>query len=230
MKPLKKKALTFLSLFIAGSLFLSVYAQDDKLQSSQQMQDESKTLNVKIVEYSKLLSEFNSLTKEPVKITPAQTKFFKGNDYIELESYLFIQEGLGSTKVVGSKVTKMRLYFNGGDSGGELSKIITEITMNDFKEKTVYYHKITDPSPATEDTDDIIINEKVDGYEETETTLGQYDLTISNPNRIKFKREFYLPLLVDFERLFRYTENYQRMYGSNNNYETIELLKHSQNY
>ena len=231
MKTSKKKALTFLLLFITGLLFLSLYSQEgENLQTSKEMDSENSTLNSKIAEYGTLLAEFNKLTKAPVKITPAQTKFVKGNDYIELENYLFILEGLGSTKVIGSKVTKMRLYFGGGSNGGELSKIITEIVMNDFVEKTVYYHKVTDPSPLTDDTDDIIINEKIDGLGETETTLGQYDMTISNPNRIKFKREFYLPLLVDFERLFRYTENYQRMYGTNNDYETIELLKSSQNY
>jgi len=196
------------------------------LQTSNTLESADRKLDEKIGEFNKLLAAYSSMKDTKVRITPANTTFTQKANYIELENYDFILEQLGSSKVVGSRIRRLRLYFNGND----LEKVECEVIDNNFLSKSRNYTIVVDPTPKTLENGDIVISHQKNTEPKVTKELKDYDNTLSTPNKLKFKREWYLEYLIDFERMFRYTKKYQQMYGSNNDYDTIEILKKSLNY
>lgn len=204
----------------------SIYGQEDNLQKAKELEETEAILDEKISVYNEMLANYSNLQDESIIYSPDKTIFTVGDGYIELESYNFIREELQSTKIVGGQQKFMRLYF----SGESLTKIETEIIEKNFAAKSTYYTKIVDPDPTSAENNDIEITVKVDDDPSRTTTLEQMQNTLTNPNRIKFKREFYITNLQDFERLFRYTEKYRAHYSSNDDYNAIEIMKRSLKY
>jgi len=196
------------------------------LQTSKTLEAADRKLDSKINEFNKLLAAYSSMKGTKVRITPANTKFIEKENYIELENYDFILENLGSSNVVGSRIRRIRLFFNGND----LEKVESEVIDNNFLNKSKEHTKVIDPSPNTVENGDIVITHQKNTEPKVTKELKDFDNTLSQPNKIKFKREWYLEHLIDFERMFRYTKKYQQMYGSNTDYDTIEILKKSLNY
>lgn len=244
----------------------SVYAQDDDLsqndkQKAEEIQKTEKYLDGRIKEINDLLKYYIKLKDANVKLSPGKTVYtdskktekYKDESFIELESYSFIPASYVSNKSVGTSSKALRLYY----SGENLSKVETTIIEDNFNTKLTTISVIVDPSPATEDSSDIVVRsltlrnntpsiEKMDEYlkklrdtsKKPEFKLGDFyegkmseiQNTISNPLRVRFKRTFYVKNLRYFEKMYRFTEDYYRRYGKDSDAATIETLKKSLKY
>ncbi len=235
--------------------------KDQELQKAKELENTEKALDQQIKELNVMLQRYNILKNVPVKYTPANTVFSKGDDYIELDSYNFIPMSFNYGYQVGTRLKKMRLYF----SGESLTKVVSLVYEHNFKEHTKYISEVTDPSPVDDNTNDITIctafnspsgneqrasdnnkdNKSGEGVQQDwmiggctslnkkftyNVTLERMENTITNPLRINFKRDFYVPHLKYFEKLYRFTEEFQKRYGTNNDVVTIETLKKSLQY
>ena len=208
----------------------AVYSQDAKQgsasQKSQELDDFEKSLDSKISVINKKLEQYSELMNLTVNHTPVQSRFRKGNGYIELEKYDFVYEAANSTTIVGGKKKVMKLYY----SGQTFSKIESEITEENYILRTKKLLRVVDPSPSTEDNSDILVFRQVNSENPLEFKLAEMDNTVSNPNRIQFKKEFYLDFLNNLEEDLRYTKKYVDFYGTNSHVTAIDELKKSVNY
>lgn len=172
-----------------------------------------------------------------VKLSPTQTIFSMGKDedgeYIELVAYTFNPQSYNYGRPVGTAAKTMRLYF----SGKELSKIKTIVDDQNFYEQYKYYTKALHPGPVKGNPNDIQLatsfNKTTDVAEKSpdyQVKLADVENDPTNPNRIKFKRDFYIENLIYFEKLFRFTFEFQKRGASNGDVETINRLKHSLRY
>lgn len=288
---MKNKGIIRLTIALLSiGLVAGVWAVDDSLkagknwekQQSEELRKTEASMDNRIKEMYKMLERYHVLKKFDIQMTPGRTKFrknVKGEDgkmtnegedqeYIELESYAFIEKSSIHPAKVGSKYKLMRLYFN----GEKLSKVETATAEENFQEHTTTITLTVDPAPDTsepkEDSDkapseeeikdtqinntvirtQILVNRVVDSNKVIslmrdiekpidypfgtpyEVTMKNVESTITNPLRVKFKREFYLPNLKYFEKLFRFTEEYQKRYGTGADLTTIERLKDSLTY
>lgn len=172
-----------------------------------------------------------------VKLSPTQTIFSMGKDedgdYIELIAYSFNPQSYNYGKPVGTSGKTMRLYFN----GKELAKIKTIVDDQNFYEQYKYYTKALHPSPVKGNPNEIQLATSFNKSTEVAEKSPDYKVKLadvendpSNPNRIKFKRDFYIEHLIYFEKLFRFTFEFQKRGASNDDEETIHRLKNSLRY
>lgn len=255
------------AIIAAGFVITSgVFAQEDELskndkQKSEEIQKTEKYLDGRIKELNDLLKFYVKLKDADVKLTPGKTVFtdskktekYKNENFVELESYSFIPASYISNESVGTRRKAMRLYY----AGENLSKIETSIIEDNFRSKLTTISVVIDPSPASEDTNDIVVRtltlrnntpsvEKMDDYLKQmrdvskkpnfnlgdfyEGKLSDMQNTISNPLRVRFKRTFYVKNLRYFEKIYRFTEDFYRRYGKDSDAVTIETLKESLQY
>ena len=172
-----------------------------------------------------------------VKQSPTQTIFSMGKDedgeYIELVAYTFNPQSYNYGRPVGTAAKTMRLYFAGKD----LSKIKTIVDDQNFHEQYKYYTKALHPGPVKGNPNDIQLATSFNKTTEVAEKSPDYQVKLAdiendptNPNRIKFKRDFYIENLIYFEKLFRFTFEFQKRGASNGDVETIQRLKHSLRY
>jgi hypothetical protein len=204
----------------------ATYSQGDESQKAQELDEFEKNLDSKISLINNRLGTYSSLLNMDVTHTPFQSKFRKGNGYIEMEKYDFIYEPGSSKTVIGGKLKTMRLYY----SGTTFSKIESTIIEENYLLRSRKLFKVVDPSPATDDTSDIEVFKQVDKEKPLEFKLSEVDNTVSNPNRILFKKEFYVEFLNNLEEDLRYTRKYVDFYGTNNHAVTFEELKQGVDY
>lgn len=172
-----------------------------------------------------------------VKLTPTQTIFATGKDedgdYIELQAYTFNPKSYNYGLPVGTAVKTMRLYFSGKD----LSRIKTIVDDQNFFEQYKYYTKASHPSPTKGNPNEMQLatsfnkpTEVAEKSPDYKVKLGDVENDPTNPNRIKFKRDFYIEHLIYFEKLFRFTFEFQKRGASNGDVETINRMKNSLRY
>ena len=227
------KLTTFLATLAMVGFISSAAAIDDALkkgdspgaakQKAKEIESTEAELDKKIQKLNDKLAVYYRLQDVKIKYTPGQTRFDKGDGYIELRSYDFIPLGY-SNKSVGHREKWLKLYF---DDNNQLTKVETLIERFNFREQTSFKSRVVDPSPKTEGTEDIQIRTKVNLDDTYDVTLSKMENTVTNPLRLKFKREYYIPHLKYFEKLFRFTQEYQKRYGTNNDAVTIDTLKKS---
>jgi len=230
---MNKKMNTWMAVAIGLLITVSLYTQDQQdgqnqteTQKAQELEAFEKNLDEKIAELNSRLANYSILSDQEITHTPVQTTFTKGDGYIQLESYDFIPESYGSAVIVGGKRKTVQLYF----SGSSLTKIVSIIVDENFATRETITSTVTDPSPSSVENNDIEIkNIQKDGKTYI-STLGDVQNTISNPDRIKFKKEFYIKHLEYFDRSFEYTKKYLSLYGTNTDKKTSETLKNSLKY
>ncbi|MDH5717471.1 MAG: hypothetical protein OEZ22_07505 [Spirochaetia bacterium] len=228
-----KTTIKILAFTTAAATFTQVWPQEAKNWKSLRTNSESQkaleldqtedNLDDKILEVNKSLGNYHKLQDVPVNYTPAQTKFTKGKDYIEIESYSFIGRSYNKSNIIGMKTKKMKLFYN----GDKLSKIITSVMEENYEKRTKTENTVIDESPATKDNLDIKIINVNNGGVPYEVNLGNMENTLSNPMRIKFKREFYLKNLVYFDKMYHYTVSFQLHKDKKNDAQIIKDLSES---
>ena len=225
----KKNFLT-LAVFVlvmAGSLFSQESKKEDaNSQNAKELDDFDKSLDSKIFSINKKLEQYSDLMEKTVTHTPSHSRFRKGNGYIEMEKYDFVYVSANSSEVVGGKKKITRLYYN----GKSLAKVESEIIEENYKLRTKTLLKVTDPSPGSEDNGDISVFKQLNTEKPLEFKVSEMDNTISNPNRIGFKKEFYLDFITNLEEDLRYTRKYVDFYGTNSHQITTKELKKAVDY
>jgi hypothetical protein len=229
-----KKIMLSIAVFVV-ILGGALYSQESKTpdskdgggsQKAKELDEFEKSLDSKIAVINKKLEQYSDLMKLEVNHSPVQSRFRKGDGYIEIEKYDFVHESSNSAVIVGGKKKVVKLYY----SGQTFSKIETEITEENYKLRTKKVLKVVDPSPSTEDNSDIVVFRQLNKENPLEFKLSEMLNTISSPNRIQFKKGFYIDFLSNLEEDLRYTRKYVDFYGTNSHQNTIEELKKSVNY
>jgi len=209
--------------------------QDPKdLESLKKTEDE---LDKQIKFWATELQKKHALAKIGPKVvqSPTQTIFNTDKDgkYIELVAYTFNPQSYNYGKPVGTAAKTMRLYF----SGEKLTKIETIVDDQNFYEQYKYYTKAGHDNPVDGTPNAIKLETSfnkttVDADKKADyaVTLGDIENDLTNPNRIKFKRDFYIEHLIYFEKLFRFTYEFQKRGASNGDVETIHRMKNSLRY
>jgi hypothetical protein len=208
-------------------------------QKAAELAETEKRLDDQIRQISERLQAMYTLRDigPKVKQSPTQTIFSMGKDedgeYIELVAYTFNPQSYNYARPVGTAAKTMRLYF----TGKELAKIKTIVDDQNFYEQYKYYTKAVHPSPVKGNPNEIQLSTSFNKPTEVAEKSPDYTVKLadvendpSNPNRIKFKRDFYIEHLIYFEKLFRFTFEFQKRGASNGDVETIHRLKNSLRY
>lgn len=232
-------AIAVLALTFSVSAIEESFKAGKDSQKAAELAETEKRLDEQIRELSERLQRMHTLRDigPKVKQTPTQTIFSMGKDedgeYIELVAYTFNPRSFNYGYPVGTAAKTMRLYF----SGKELSKIKTIVDDQNFFEQYKYYTKAVHPAPVKGNPNDIQLETSFNKSTEVAEKSPDYKVKLadvendpSNPNRIKFKRDFYIEHLIYFEKLFRFTFEFQKRGASNGDVETINRLKHSLRY
>ncbi|MBN8220889.1 MAG: hypothetical protein J0L53_08180 [Spirochaetes bacterium] len=208
-------------------------------QKAADLAETEKRLDDQIRQVSERLAALYTLRDiaPKVKLTPTQTIFATGKDedgdYIELVAYTFNPQSYNYGKPVGTAAKTMRLYYNGKD----LSRIKTIVDDQNFFEQYKYYTKASHPNPTKGNPNEMQLatsfnkpTELAEKNPDYKVKLGDVENDPTNPNRIKFKRDFYIEHLIYFEKLFRFTFEFQKRGASNGDVETINRMKNSLRY
>jgi len=239
MKIISTAAVTVL--FFLSPLFAieeSMKAGKDA-QKNQSLVEAEKNLDDQIRELAEKLQGMYTLRDiaPKVKKTPVQTVFTASKDedgeYIELTAYAFTPRSFNYGTPVGTETKSMRLYF----TGKTLTKIKTIIDDQNFYEQYKYYTKALHPDPAKGNPNEILLatafNKTTEQAEKTpdyKTKVAEMENDSTNPNRVKFKRDFYVEHLIYFEKLFRFTFELQKRGATNDDSEIILRMKRSTRY
>jgi len=248
-KHLSEKKVKFIIIaLVVSSLLTSLIAitRNTELQKKQLSYTDS-LLDAAIIEQNLRLQSSLDLTTMTVKRLMNNTKFIKTNDYIELQQYSVLNKSLEKDNITDTKDKSMRLYYK----KDQLIKIETRLIKQDMRRREASISIIIDSSPLSKENDDIEIQQvllkhlikpistknisfkNLSTYKNTKIykkTLGQLPNSTSNPFRINFKKDFYIPMLREFEDKFRTLIGLQLPTKVNKHRTIINTLESSTNY
>ena len=201
---------------------------DPNLQQSKELEASDKAIDAKILNLNQRMARYLVLMNMDIKLMPERTELIKNKDknYIELESYSFIQKSRLISEVVGLRYKTLRLYF----SGNRVSRIETRVFEQNFYTFSKLEIVVVDPSPNTEDTKDIMVTRKFNDGMRKKVNLVAMENTRTRPLRIRFKRKYYQKNLIYFEKLYRFVEEFQNRIGGDFDKVLINDLKDSLDY
>ena len=162
--------------------------------TSETLNQQGKDLDSQITKLSQkmadIIKKYELLKADSVRIIPYQTTYVLGSNFIEMEKHSFKKEDIYARDVVGIQIRKVKIYTD----GQSISKIESEIYDRDYYSGTSYVVKITDPSPMTEGTDDIVFTHMINGKTLLDgKKLGDIKNTTAFPIRNELKRDFLVP-------------------------------------
>ena len=231
-----KKYCLFVLSFLGGFVFIADALSDNlrravnppALQEAKELQQVERRIDQGIKRMNDNIAYYKKLKNIEIKLTPGRTIFRKNPDkgYIEIESYSFIPESAIHTNLVGIRYKVMRLYYGQGVAA---SKVETEIFEQNFLTHEKRQSSIVDPSPDTLDMNDVTLTSQLNQNKPAKFSVGKMENTISRPMRIRFKKN-YLNHLINFEKLLRFTEEFQIKYGIDTDRQIISNLKNSLKY
>ncbi len=162
--------------------------------SSETLDQQGKELDKQVTAYSAkmadIIKKYDLLKTTGIRIIPYQTTYAQGQDFIEMEKYSFIKDDIFNRDIVGVQSRKIKVYTN----GQSISKIDSEIYDHYYWAGTSNIVRISDPSPTTEGTDDILFTHIVNGRTFLDNKkLAEIKNTTAYPIRNELKREFLVP-------------------------------------
>jgi hypothetical protein len=162
--------------------------------TSETLNQQGKELDNQITSLSKRMSDmiknYQLLKADGIRLIPYQTNYVLGPNFIEMEKHSFKKEDIYAREVVGIQTRKVKIYTD----GQSISKIESEIVDRDYYSGTSYLVRITDPSPMTEGTDDIVFTHVVNGKTFLDgKKLGDMKNTTAFPIRNELKKDFLVP-------------------------------------
>ncbi len=222
-------------LFAAAIIFVPVliFAQvGDKYKlTSEKLDKQGNSLDEEILNLNKkiaaVIKKYNLLKTKDIRILPYQTTYNLGDNYIEIEKHLFTKDKLYGRKITGIKKKRIKIYTN----GETISKIESLIFEKNFDSGEINEVFITDPSPGTVSTDDIIFTHKYLGKTIVNgKRLGDVKNTTANPVRNEIKQTFLVPHLnIFYNSLLFIASSYYKSLKDSDLYMS-EFLKKSTRY
>ncbi len=195
---MKRITVFILMILFIGQIFIT--AQENKLVS-EQLDNQGKVYDKQILELNsniqKKISETGILTNENIKVLPYQTQFRVGPDkekpqYLEIIKHTYIRSSQFGRDYIGVEEKIMRIYTD-GNSVSKTETIISTKNYNSLESEVV---TVIDPSPMTEDNDDIIFTHEVNKKKLIEEKkLGDIKNTLAQPLRNEIKMQFIIPNL-----------------------------------
>jgi len=162
--------------------------------TSETLNQQGKDLDAQITKLSQrmadIIKKYELLKSDAVRIIPYQTTYILGSNFIEMEKHSFKKEDIYAREVVGIQIRKVKIFTD----GQSVSKVESEIYDRDYYSGTSYVVRITDPSPMSEGTDDIVFTHVINGKTFLDgKKLGDIKNTTAFPIRNDLKREFLIP-------------------------------------
>lgn len=210
---MKKILITvIIAMFIAPVM---LFSQDDK-QVSQRIEEQGRSYDRQILELynsiQRVISDNKFMENRSFKTLPYQTDINFGPDknnpqYVELIKHVYLRDGLFSSKPIGLEEKILRIYTD----GKTVSKLETIIQTKNFKTQEVESVIVTDPSPSSETTDDVVFTHKYNGKTVIEQKkLADVKNTVTLPLRNEIKIQFMIPnLTILYNNIFFITESYK---------------------
>lgn len=231
---MKKGLLVFagMLLMIAVSAAQEKKAEEQKYKlTSEQIDQRGKNLDAQIAtlanKMADVIKKYNLLKATDIRVIPYQTTFVQGDDFIEINKYSFIKEEIFEKDIVGVQSKKIKIYTN----GQSISKIESEIYDHNYWAGTTNIVRIIDPSPTTENTDDVVFTHAVNGklYLENKK-LGDVKNSTAYAIRNDLKRDFLVPHMTYFlSSMLFIAESYMKGF-KDSEAGMNEFLKRSKKY
>lgn len=230
---MKKLLIAVLIVMILAPVML--FSQNDK-QVSQRIEEQGRAYDRQILElYNSIqgvIADNKFMENRAFKTLPYQTEINFGPDrnnpqYVELIKHIYVRDGLFSSKPVGLEEKILRIYTD----GKTISKLETIIQTKNFKTQEVESVIVTDPSPASESTDDVVFTHKYNG----KTVIEQKKLvdvknTVTLPLRNEIKIQFMIPnLTILYNNIFFIAESYKEE-NKNTDSKMSEFIKKAIQY
>ena len=168
-----------------------------------------------------------------LQVQPLQ---FGDRDGIELTQFSFIYSEGPDREAIGSIRKSVTLFYApaGGAADAEqqwkLEAVVTRLVEDDFKMGIKNVEVIYDPSPDTENMDDVYIWHRYNQKEPNTVVLGTMHNTANFPLRNKFKQKFYVKLMDHFNMLYRLVDGYSKKDGQKYNETIIEFMEKHNRY
>lgn len=179
-----------------------IVAAGPSSNESQNLTDLGKLYDKQILELNndiqKVLADGNFMTNRDIKSLPYQSEIYykpdaKNPQYIELSKHIYTRNSEFGTEIVGYEEKTMQIYTD----GKTVSKIVTIVHKKNFRSLDEEVVTMTDPSPSTEGTEDIVLshtyNKKVLVKDKK---LGEVENTVDAPIRNSLKIQFIIPNLA----------------------------------
>jgi hypothetical protein len=210
---MKKTVITaIIAMFITPVM---LFSQADK-DADPRLEEQGKSYDRQILELynsiQRVIAENKLMENKGIKTLPYQTEINFGPDknnpqYVELVKHIYIRDGLFSSKPVGLEEKMLRIYTD----GKTISKLETTIRTKNFKTQEVESVVVTDPSPNSEATDDVVFTHKHNGKTVIEQKkLSDVKNTVTLPLRNEIKIQFMIPnLTILYNNIFFIAESYK---------------------
>ncbi|MBN2157801.1 MAG: hypothetical protein JW807_00290 [Spirochaetes bacterium] len=198
---MKKAFMVILCVALTAVISTAQEKKSDKQYKleSEQLDRVGKSLDAQILAYGKRMAEiihkYELLKASDLRIIPYQTTYVMGSDYIEMEKHHFIRDDALGKEITGLQTKRIKIYTN----GQSISKIESEIYDRMYWAGTSVVVRMTDPSPLSEGTDDIVFTHIANGKVLLENKkLGDIKNTTAFPIRNELKRDFVVPHMSYF--------------------------------
>jgi hypothetical protein len=163
---------------------------------------------------------------------------FQEREGIELTQFEFVYaEDEQVREAIGSRRKSVSLFYKRTAPGNvdteqdfTLDLVVTRIVLDNFKKGVKDVEIVIDPTPLTENQDDVLILHRYNQKPSQVVVVGTMPNTPNFPQRNGFKQKFYMKLLDHYNILFRLLDGYAKKDGNAYNDTVIELLRKSTEY
>lgn len=209
---MKKILVALMVLFLVIPILLT--AQDKKGSSekkentlaSKAIDEKGTGFDKQILDLNKSIEDViagaNMMSGSGIRTLPYQTDIIYGPDkenpkYVQIVKHIYIKDGLFSNTLIGFEEKILRIYSD----GKTVSQIETIIKTKNFKSQDVEIVSVLDPSPSTENTDDIVLNHSLNDRKLiVQKKLGEILNDVDSPIRNGIKSEFIIPSLTILQK------------------------------
>jgi len=239
---MKRNLVIIMVLFLIMPLLLT--AQDAKeSKDNKENTLTSKAINEKGQGFDKQILDLNKniqdvvaganlISASGIKTLPYQTDINYGPEktnpkYVEIIKHVYIKDGMFSNNLIGFEEKILRIYTD----GKTVSQFETIIKTKNFKSQDEEVVTVLDPSPATESTDDVMLNHSLNGRKLIDQKkLGDILNDADSPIRNGIKSEYVIPSLTILHKNLLFITESNKKGSKDSDMNVSEFLRRSTLY
>ncbi len=210
---MKKILITVITvIFITPGMLFSQNNQDVLQRLTEQGRSYDRQILEMYNSIQKVIADNKLMGNKSIKTLPYQTEINFGPDknnpqFVELVKHIYIRDGIFSSKPIGLEEKILRIYSD----GKTISKLETIIQTKNYKTQEIERVVVTDPSPSSESTDDVLFTHTHNGKIVIEQKkLADVKNTVILPLRNEIKIQFMIPnLTILYNNIFFIIESYK---------------------